>query len=67
MTDIGNDLKIRCTRCNEVLNPKKVVWKELSNTDNKYYDDCPGDHVSQGGFPFGSACAKTQTKEDHGK
>jgi len=59
------DLKIRCTRCDEVLNPKKVVWRDLSNTDGKYYIDCPEDHISQGGFPFGSSCAKTQWKEDH--
>ena len=59
------DLKIRCERCNEVLNPKTVVWRDLSNTDGKFYIDCPEGHISQGGFPFGSACAKTQWKEDH--
>ena len=55
--------KHRCTRCDEIL--KKVVWLELSNTDSLYYTEIPDNHVSQGGFPFGSSCAKTQLKEDH--
>jgi hypothetical protein len=59
------DTKIRCTRCDEVLNPNKVEWRELSNTDGKYYVNLPEGHISQGGFPFGTACAKTQLKEDH--
>jgi len=57
--------KIRCTRCEEIL--KKVVWLELSNTDGMYYQNIPDGHVSQGGFPFGTSCAKTQLNEDHGK
>lgn len=50
--------QIRCTHCNEILNPKKIVWLELSNTDGRYYSRIPDNHVSQGGFPFGSACSK---------
>jgi len=57
--------KIRCTRCDEIL--KKVVWLELSITDGKYYNELPNDHESQGGFPFGTSCAKTQLKEDNEK
>ncbi len=55
---------IYCERCNEKLNPKTAVWLELSQTDGKYYTEIPVDHVSQGGFSFGKACAKTQLKED---
>jgi hypothetical protein len=55
--------KIRCERCGEILNPDRAVWLELSQTDGKYYVEIPKDHVSQGGFSFGSACAKTQLKE----
>ena len=56
---------VRCERCNEKLNPKKVVWLELSMTDGNYYEPekFPSDHESQGGFSFGSACAKTELKE----
>jgi len=53
----------RCERCGEIL--KKVIWLEFSNTDGLYYTDIPDGHVSQGIFPFGSSCAKTQLKEDH--
>jgi len=54
---------IRCERCNEVLNPSKAKWLELSNTDNNYYVEIPKGHISQGGFSFGTACATTQIKE----
>ena len=58
---------IRCTRCEyHDLDGKRVVWLEFSNTDGKYYKELPEGHTSQGGFPFGTACAKTQLKEDHG-
>jgi len=56
---------IRCERCDEVLNPDRVVTLELSNTDGKYYLVLPIDHVSQGGFDFGKACSLSQLKEDH--
>ena len=55
---------IHCERCNEKLDPKRVVWLELSNTDGKYYEELPEGHVSQGGFPFGRSCAKTELNEN---
>lgn len=58
--------KIQCERCGEILNPKTVKWLELSNTDGRYYPSIPDDHISQGLFSFGRACAKTQLKEDYG-
>jgi hypothetical protein len=59
----------RCTRCNEKLNPKTMVWLELSNTDGKYYPEgeLPEGHVSQGGFEFGRACAKSELRETFGE
>lgn len=60
----------KCERCGEILNPDKVVWLELSNTDDLYYEikdlsekSIPEGHISQGCFPFGSKCAKKQIKE----
>lgn len=53
-----------CTRCEEDLKPGNEVWLEHSNTDGTYYKQIPEGHVSQGLFPFGSACAKTQLRED---
>ncbi len=55
--------KIQCQRCGEELKPGKEVWLELSNTDGNYYTEIPDGHVSQGGFSFGTACAKAQLKE----
>lgn len=52
-----------CTRCDEKLNESRAVWLELSNTNNQYYEQIPSDHISQGWFIFGSACAKTELKE----
>lgn len=60
---MSNKEIIRCERCNEKLNPAKVVWLELSNTDNNYYTTIPKGHISQGGFSFGAACAKAQLKQ----
>lgn len=54
---------IRCERCNEKLNPKKVIWLELSITDGKYYSELPEGHESQGGFSFGKACSIKQLQE----
>lgn len=54
---------IKCERCGEKLNPKKVKWLEFSNTDGNYYTTLPSNHKSQGAFPFGTACATTQIKE----
>jgi len=56
---------VRCERCNEKLNPNKVVWLEFSMTDGNYYkpENFPTNHESQGGFTFGLSCSKTQLKE----
>lgn len=54
------DKKIKCEKCGETLTPSKVKWLELSQTDGKYYTAIPAGHISQGSFPFGSACAKSQ-------
>lgn len=53
----------KCTRCNRPLTGvRKPVWLELSNTNGQYYGEgrFPEGHVSQGGFPFGEACAMSQ-------
>jgi hypothetical protein len=56
---------IRCERCDEILDPKRVKWLELSITDGKYYKVIPTGHESQGGFAFGSKCVKEQLKETY--
>jgi len=58
---------IRCERCGEVLNPKRVVWLELSNTDGRYYKKIPENHVSQGAFTFGRSCSVNELKETRNK
>lgn len=54
---------IKCERCGEKLNPKKVKWLELSQTDGNYYHEIPKGHISQGSFPFGTSCATNQLNE----
>lgn len=54
---------IRCEKCNEVLEPKRVKWLELSETDGNYYTTIPKGHKSQGAFSFGTTCATKQIKE----
>ena len=53
-----------CTRCGERLDPEKMVWLELDQRSGTYHDsgEIPADQ-NQGGFTFGSACAKRQRKE----
>lgn len=50
-----------CTRCGEALRAGREAWLELNTLDNTYHDPTtdpvPADE-SQGGFPFGRACAK---------
>jgi hypothetical protein len=55
---------IKCERCGEVLITERIVWLELSIDDGKYYENLPIGHQSQGGFPFGSTCAKKQIEEN---
>tara|TARA_R110000803_G_scaffold24646_3_gene59251 strand:- start:174 stop:356 length:183 start_codon:yes stop_codon:yes gene_type:complete len=54
-----------CNNCGRGLNPDKIVWLELSNSDGQYYDPekFPPSHLSQGAFAFGSACAKKELKK----
>jgi hypothetical protein len=54
---------IKCERCGKPLNPKRIVWLELSNTDGRYYKKIPENHVSQGAFSFGKLCSIEQLKE----
>jgi hypothetical protein len=49
---------IICERCGEVLVPERTKWLELSITDGNYYEKIPEGHESQGGYAFGSTCAK---------
>lgn len=54
---------LKCEKCNQILDPKKIKWLELSNTDGHYYVTIPENHISQGAFPFGTQCATEQLKE----
>lgn len=48
-----------CNRCNEKLDPNKIVWLELDQDTGLYTDgELPEGHTSQGGFAFGRSCAK---------
>jgi len=47
----------RCQKCNELLSPGKEVWLELNKLENLYKDGFVDPEFSQGGFPFGAACA----------
>ena len=57
----------RCEKCGRILDNNKIVWLELSNTDGNYYTEIPEGHISQGGFPFGKACANQELKETNNK
>jgi hypothetical protein len=49
-----------CTCCGRDLNPKTMVWLELSNAGRGYFrnkGELP-ESESQGWFTFGPACAK---------
>ena len=54
---------IFCERCGQLLNKKRIVWLELSNTDGHYYNKIPEGHVSQGSFSFGTACSNSELKQ----
>jgi len=47
-----------CENCGRELNPKKIKWLELDTRTNTFTDDELPEQYSQGGFPFGIACAK---------
>jgi hypothetical protein len=66
MTDHVTDL--RCTRCNEKLNPVRTVWLELNNHTNTYHEEGTVPPAqSQGGFSFGQACARRALRGDMGQ
>jgi hypothetical protein len=50
----------RCTHCEKELNPKTMVWLELSFKTGKWYKpgECPPEE-SQGSHPVGRKCSKT--------
>jgi hypothetical protein len=52
--------KIFCQRCNKKLNPKKIVWLEYDQRTGTYTDQGVPAEFSQGGFEFGSDCAKVE-------
>jgi hypothetical protein len=55
---VTNEQVHECQRCGEHLNPATVVWLELNMESGLYHEDgmVPAE-ISQGCFPFGSACA----------
>lgn len=55
-----------CIRCGECLAHFNVTWLELSVDSGRYYAEgaFPTGHQSQGGFPFGRACAESVVKAD---
>jgi len=57
--------KVFCERCSKELSSIAIVWLELSQTDGNYYraTEFPANHISQGFFPFGNACAHAENIE----
>lgn len=54
-----------CERCNERLDPSKIVWLELSQETGLFTDPDKAvlpENESQGGFTFGRACANSVLK-----
>lgn len=56
-------LNIFCENCGEKLDSKKAKWLELSETDGNYYVKIPQNHISQGSFSFGTACAAKELRK----
>lgn len=55
---------IRCQRCGKILDHNDIVWLDLDLRDSTYHDIPLPEEFSQGGFPFGKACAKTVLKNN---
>lgn len=57
-----------CQRCGEELHPDREVWLELDQRTQTYTNEgaVPPEY-SQGGFPFGSACAKREIAKHQAK
>ncbi len=53
-----------CNCCGRKLNPKTMVWLEVSFRTGKRYKpgECPEDE-SQGAFAYGAACARRVLRE----
>jgi len=55
----------RCECCERELHPDRIVWLEYQQSTDRYVDPkkvkVPEDD-SQGGFPFGTACARKVLK-----
>lgn len=49
-----------CTRCGEKI--KRAVWLELDTDRNRYTNGHVLPEHSQGAFPFGVNCARTQLR-----
>lgn len=63
---MANKETVRCTRCDKMLNNKRIVWLEFNGMHGTYHDpkkEAVPPSESQGGFPFGVACAKAQLAE----
>ena len=60
-----NDYTQYCTRCERELNDETIVWLELDTNTGRYHDPSqfPEDGLSQGAFPFGTACAEREPQE----
>lgn len=58
---------IHCERCGEKLNPYKAVWLDLNWRTHKYapIGKTWPEADSQGGFPFGAACARSTLQSQH--
>lgn len=61
----GKIERFYCERCDQMLDPKTLVWLELSNTTTLYHKpgELPEGEVSQGCFTFGRDCARKLLKE----
>jgi len=57
-------VKYWCEHCGRALDETKIAWLELSFRTGRWYSDgkCP-EEESQGGFPFGKACARTVLRQ----
>lgn len=56
-----------CHRCGDRLDDAAATWLVLSWANGRFYAteaEAEAAGGSQGGFPFGSACAKRQIRED---
>lgn len=62
---MGRAVPEYCQRCGERLNWKRIEWMELDSYTGLYSGDgfdFPDPDRSQGWFPFGAACAKSQIR-----